>query len=240
MIGTKFASYIRYKTKTNSDTLPDADLVLLANVEKDDLAEYIANEVGEDYFQLSYKRNLIADQREYTLPEPLMGQLKRVSVMLDGENWNEPLDELDMNQVRYALITEADIQSAFAGQKPAYDFLDRGIKIYSEEAITAVTAGLQVEAIIYPADLTTGSLALSTDLSVPTSTVTTAMPKAAHKVWALMTSIAYKESRPKKIPLTLEEKNIEVYKQIMINKLRGRNLDRSYVSAAPSDTGMNY
>lgn len=240
MIGTTFRDYIRKKTKTTSDTFPDADLVLLANVEKDDLAEYIANEVGEDFFLLSYKRNLIAGQREYALPSQIMLTLKRVNAMFDGENWSDPLDELDVNQIRKPLITEANVQSAFAGREPAFDFTDRGLRLYSETPITDVTEGLQVESIIYPADITTGTLALATDISVPTSTITTAMPKASHKVWALMTSIAYKESRPKKIALTNEEKNIEAYKQIMINKLRGRNLDRSYVPTAPVDTGMNY
>lgn len=240
MIGTTFAAKVRKSTTTNTTTLPDADLVLYANIEKDDLAEYIENEAGEDFFMVPWQRDLVAGQREYTLPNQIMLNLKRFNAKLDGENWNDPLEELDVNQVRQSLVSEADVQAAFAGRKPVFDLLDRGFVIYSQDAIIDVTNGIRIDAKIYPADITTGTLALSTDLSIPTSAITTAMPRATHKVWALRTSIAYKESRPKKIPLSEEEKNIEFYIQRMMNNLRGRNLDRSYVPVAPVDTGMNY
>lgn len=240
MIGTTFRDLVRKKTKTNSTTLPDADLVLLANAEKDDLAELITNEVGEDFFLVPWKRDLVAAQREYTLPNQIMLHLKRVVAMFDGSTWSDPLNEIDVNQVRMPLITEANVQAAFMGKEPVFDLLDRGIRLLSEVPIIDVTDGLRVDAMIYPSDLSTGSLALSTDLSIPTSTITTAMPRATHKVWVLRTSIAYKESRPKKIPLTTEERNIEFYVERMLNNLRGRNLDRSYTPEHPVDTGMNY
>lgn len=239
MIGTTFASYIRKNTKTNSTTFTDADLVLLANVEKDDLAEYITNEVGEDYFALSYKRDLIAGQREYTLPTQLMVHMKRVSAMLDGENY-KLLEEVDINSVREPLVTESDITTAFAGKIPQFDLLDRGLKIFSESAIIDVVDGLWLETIQYPEDLTTAKLAAATDLSVPSSTITSAMPKAAHKVWALRTSIAYKNQRPKPLPFTREEKNLEFFENRMLNNLRGRNLDRSFVPNAPYNDGSQY
>jgi len=240
MIGTTFRDTIRKKTNTTTSTLPDADLVLLANVEKDDLAELITNEVGEDFFMVAWKRDLVAGQREYTLPNQIMLHLKRVNVMIDGAVWNDPLRELDVNQVREPLVTEENVQSAFMTKKPAFDLLDRGIRILSEQPIIDVLEGINIDAMIYPADITAASLALSTDLSIPVSSIDTSMPRATHKVWALKTSIAYKESRPKKITLTEEEKNIEFYIARMLNNLRGRNLDRSYTPQAPVDTGMNY
>lgn len=239
MIGTTFAAYVRKLTKTNSTTLPDADLVLYANIEKDDLAELITNEVGEDYFLLPFKRDLVAGQREYSVPTEVMLHNKRVSAMLDGTKYSL-LEEMDANMIRLPLVTEIDITTAFAGKKPAYDWLDRGIKIFSEVPIIDVTDGIWFDTIQYPEDISDSNLAASTDLSVPSGNTKTRLPKAAHKVWALRTSIAYKNSRPKPLPYTREENNIEFFENRMMNNLRGRNLDRSYVPPSPYEDGSNY
>jgi len=239
MIGTTFASLVRKYTGTDTTTLPDADLLLFANVEKDDLAEFIADQCGEDFFQLTYKRDLEVDKREYSLPRQLMLHTKRVSAMLDGENYML-LDEFDMNQVRKPLVTENDIMAAFQGKKPAFDIIDIGIKIYSDTAISAVTDGIMVDAIIYPEDITAPNLAAAGDLSIASATDKARLPKAAHRVWAVRTSIAYKQSRPKAIPLNEVEKQLVNLEARMLDNLKGRNLDRSYVPSAPVDNGEGY
>ena len=60
MKGTTFASYIREKTKTNSNTLTDAKLLIFANTVKDDIAEAIVTEVDEDYFIMVCMQNQAA------------------------------------------------------------------------------------------------------------------------------------------------------------------------------------
>lgn len=239
MTGANFASYVRKLTKTNSTTLTDADIALYANVEKDDLAEMIAEDVAEDFFMISIKRDLEDSKREYTLPSYILLHIKRVSALLDRSNW-KLLNERDLNLIRLPMITESNITTAYNGHAPEYDLMDVGIKILSEDAIEDVTDGLQIEAMIYPNDIDATALAASTDLSVPGSTTTTAMPRASHKVWALRTSIAYKQSRPKPIPLNKWEKQIEIFEAKMIQKLRGRNLDLSYVPNIESDDGSDY
>lgn len=236
MTGANFASYIRLLTKTDSTTFTDARVVLLANIEKDDLAQYITEQCGEDYFQIEYYRDLVADQREYTLPSDILVNLKQVAAMLDGSTW-KVLNERDKNQVRLPLITEANVTTAYSGLEPEYDLLDMGIRILSEEAVVSVTDGIRLDTMVYPDNIDTGTLALTTDLSIPTTDTATAMPRASHKVWALKTSIAYKQSRPKMIPLTVEEKNIEFYVERMITELRGRNLDRSTIPLENPDNG---
>ena len=239
MIGTTFANLVRKYTGTDTTTLPDADLLIYANVEKDDLAEFIADQCGEDFFQLSYKRDLEVDKREYSLPRQLMLHTKRVNAMLDGVKY-QLLDEFDLNQIRMPLVTESDIQYAFAGRRPAFDIIDIGVKIYSDSPMIAVTDGLIVDAIIYPEDIIAGNLASSSDLSTASATDKTRLPKASHKVWAIRTSIAYKQSRPKAIALSEIEKNLAAWEERMINNLKGRNLDRSYVPSTPVDNGMSY
>ena len=58
-----FASLVRKKTRTNSTTFTDADLLLYANTFKDEIAEMLSKEVGEDIFGLRLTRDLVADQR---------------------------------------------------------------------------------------------------------------------------------------------------------------------------------
>jgi len=83
---TDFATLVRYYTKTNSTTLTDANILILANIFKDDIAGTISTEVGEDYFGLRFERDLIADQREYDLPSELMARMKYLNAKLDGTN----------------------------------------------------------------------------------------------------------------------------------------------------------
>ena len=239
MTGPIFTSYVRNLTFTNAQTLPDAKLLEYANIEQADLAELITNEVSEDYFQLSFERDLVAGQREYALMKQLMLHVKRISAKLDGEKW-ELLNELDMNKLREPLVTEENIQFAMAGKKPVYDPIDIGIKIYSEKPIINVTKGIHVDAIIYPENITEANLASEYDLSRASSPVTTRLPKPTHKVWAIRTSIAYKQARPKPIPLNQTEQNLQSLTDQMLNNLRGRNLDRSFVPNTPVDTGLNY
>ena len=49
MTSKQFADYIRKKTKTNSSTFTDADILLYANIIKDDIAKEV-NKANEDYF----------------------------------------------------------------------------------------------------------------------------------------------------------------------------------------------
>lgn len=239
MTGATFASLVRKYTGTDSTTLPDADLLLFANVEKDDLAEFITDQVGEDIFELQFTRDLIANQREYSLPTQMMLHMKRCHAKLDGTN-SVLLEEFDKNMIRESILTETQIRSVFAGRKPQFDLLDTGLKIYSEDPIIEVSEGLILDTIIYPENIDADDLASNGDLSRPSTTTVTRLPRASHRVWAIRTSIAYKESRPKAIPLNQTEKNIEGYTERMIANLRGRNLDRSYVPPEPVDNGTQY
>lgn len=245
MTGDTFVKKVRKNTFTNSNTLSETDILLYANIEKDELAETINREVDEDYFQMTLKRDLKADTREYTFPNDIIRNLKRVSAKLDGENW-QVLWETDITQVRDPLVTESNVQDAFSGndrKTPALDIQGRGFRILNDDAITEVTNGLQIEAMIYPSNLTTAELTGArngVDLSIPASDIKHAMPRAIHKVWVLRTSIAYKQSRPKPIPLNAEEKQVEGFLQRSLNNLKIRNNDRSYIPSAPKNNGLDY
>jgi hypothetical protein len=241
MTGTKFAEYIRKRTKTNTTTLPDADILTWANANKDLLAEMIETNVDERYFELTHTRDLIADQREYSLPQNTLLGMSEIAVKFDGTNFAYPTEIQRGQYENWA--DEEGIQTSFTGKDPRFIVTGRGFKLLSEDAITAVTDGLRIVANVYPEDLETADLSGSYDLSIPqdpNKTVKHAMPRASHKVWATMCVIDYKQSKEKPIPLTEQEKQIKVMQDEMYSALRQRNEDRSLVASMPEDNGENY
>lgn len=242
MIGTNFASYIRYLTKTTSVTLTDAEIVLLANVEKDNLAEEIATEVDEGYFVMEDTRNLEADIRNYTYPTDFLKSLKYVSAKLDGTNLVY-LRETDFGYIEsrnIPLLDNTHIKSEFSTLSPKYLLKNNELFILSGDDIIAVTDGLHIAAEVYPEDFTTSDLAASTDLSIPSSTTAVRLPRPALKPLAKMVSIAYKTSKDKPLPLTEDERLLPLDKDKLFETLRGRNAVRVITGEVPYNDGSNY
>lgn len=236
MTPVKFATLVRYYTKTNSTTFTSEDILVLANIFKDDICAQIAKEVGEDYFGLRFERDLVAGQREYDLPNELMGRIKYVQVKLDGTNW-EKLNETDLS-IYGKSIDESTIQLEYGEKDPEFDFWDQGLYILSGDAIIAVTDGLKIWAIIYPSDI--ANLTGTNDLSVNPDDYTHGIPKPAHELLARRVSIAYKSSKDKPIPLSEKEKLYEVDLAQAIQNLKDANLDRSVLPSLPYNDGLDY
>lgn len=240
MKGTTFASYIRKETKTNSTTFSDADIVLYANIVKDDLAAEIVSNVDEGYFDMELFRDLEADIRDYTFPDDLLKHIKSVAAKLDGSNWS-PLLEGDNSQFDDTPILEnSHIKELYSGRRPEFVISGRGLKLLTGDDIIAVEDGLKMLAEIYPEDITTTTLASATDLSVPSLDTTHALPRQVHKHWATMVIVAYKQSRDKPIPLTKQEQKVEFDLQEAFKKLTPRNTNRSFIASTPVNDGQNY
>lgn len=236
MTFAKFASLIRYYTKTNSTTFTDAEILALANIIKDDMAVEIGKRVGEDYFGLRFTRDLVADQREYELPAELMSRIKYVEAKLDGSNWTK-LDETDLIQYQ-GTTDEATIRLNYAHRRPAFDMWDKSIFIFSGSQITNVTDGLKLWAIMYPADFT--DLSLTTEMSTNPSTTSHGFPREFHHLLATAVSIAYKQNQSRPIPLSTQEQNYDKDFMDKIDALKGANEDRNFTLTVPYDDGYNY
>ncbi len=236
MIFTKFATLIRYYTKTNSTTFTDADILTLANIFKDDIAGLIAKQVGEDYFGLRFERDLEAGQREYDLPAEVMDRIKYLQAKLDGTNWKK-LNETDLTTYGKAM-DEATIQSAYADKEPEFDIWDQGIYILSDSAIIHVDNGLKLWAIIFPSDFQ--NLTSTEDMSTNPDDYTHGFPRQFHELLARRVSIAYKSSKDRPIPLSEKEKLYEVDLNTTIQNMKDANLDRSVQPSAPYDDGSQY
>ena len=79
MTGTQLAALIRYKTKTNSTTFTDADMLPLVNTFKDEIASMIV-ERNNGMFLVPSTFNLVADQREYAFPDDMLNRLHKFEV----------------------------------------------------------------------------------------------------------------------------------------------------------------
>ncbi len=236
MTPAKYASLIRFETGTDSTTLTDANILMLTNIFKDEICALLAKEVGEDYFGMRYQRDLVAGQREYQLPDEIMGRIKRVEGKIDGTN-QVLLTETDLGF--YGKSTdEATILSTYAGKKPQFDMWDRSIFILSGTAIVAVTNGLLLWAIIFPGDVT--DLASTTDMSVDPTTTSHGIPRQLHELLARRVSIAYKSSKDRPLPLSEREQRYDADLALAIEEMKGANDSRDTAPKAPYNDGSNY
>lgn len=232
MTPAKLAEYVRYKTRTNSTTLPDADLIILANVVKDKLV-WRALEADEDLFLVPTYLNLVANQREYPLHTDLLSRIKRVEAKLDGTNFIK-LYEFDLPQHQYPISTEADIVAHFANTEgdAYFDIMRNSIWIYSG-TITSVTAGLKIWLNTIVSDIT--SMVSTTDMSEDPSTTTHGIPRALHKVLGDGMVIEWKQSREKPIALSDTELSWDREVDRAIGSLKRANYDRDVIGLIPNE-----
>jgi len=240
MTGKSFVDYIRLKTRTNSSTLRDSDILTLANAKLESLCEDIL-ESDEDILVQPIRTNLIAGHREYPLPQSLLSRIKYVEAKLDGTSFIH-LDEFDLNKYKRT-TDETSILANFSNElhRAFYDIDRKSLWIYSG-AITDVEKGLKLWCNVYPAPLDLSRMADAlTDLSVDPTPKTLGVPRELHELWARSVIIDWKESREKPIPLTEREINFKVDLQKAVITMRHGNLDRTIIAEIPpaSDRGNN-
>ncbi len=238
----KFATYVRYKTRTTSVTFPSAEMLSYMEFRQDEVAKAILK-ADEDILLIPQTCDLVADQREYPYPTDMLARKKRVEAKFDGTNW-VPLSEIDITQINVPIATEANITAVFNSFQVAknnpngarFDILRKAVHIYSG-TISAVTAGLRLYVKTYPATIT--SLAGNTDMSEDPSDTTHGIPRAMHEIWARGVIIDYKSSKEKPIPLSEGELKYEFDLQKAIETLKHGNLDREVIGELPppSDRG---
>ena len=241
----KFATYVRYKTRTSSTTFPDAEMLSYMELRQDEVAKEIIR-VDEDILLIPQTQDLVASSitaREYPLPTDILSRIKRVDAQLDGSTW-VPLTEIDINDIRKPIATETNITDVFnnfqmSETNPAgarFDMLRKSIFIYSG-TITATTDGLKVYVKTWPATIT--SLLGTTDMSIDPSTTTHGIPRAMHEIWARGVIIDYKESKEKPIPLSQRELKYEMDLKKAVAALKHGNLGREVIGDLPpgSDRG---
>jgi hypothetical protein len=241
MTGKDFCDYIRAKTATNSATFSDAEIVLLANIFKDELATRVVQEVSEKYFEVESLQNLVAAQRAYDWPASLISKINYIEAKLDGTNF---IHLLELPLSSYGGSTdEAEIITQFTNTQGEafWRHYRNKIWIYSG-TITSVTNGLRIYAPTFPADILTTTLADdTTDLSANATATSHGVPRQLHRLWATAVIIEFKTSADRGIQLTESELKWENDLQIVFKSMRNVNQDTAFTAPLPSaeDTG-NY
>lgn len=234
MTAAQFAAYIRLKTRTNSTTFSDADMLVFMAQRQDEISQAIMK-TDEDILLLPQTTGLVADQRDYPFPTDILSRIKRIEAKLDGTNWIK-LEEMDMTQHSLPISTEANITYAFSNEEgnAYYDLLRKSIYIYSG-TITTVASGLKLWCNTWPTPIT--DLTAVIDLSVDPSTTTHGIPRSMHEIWARGVIIDWKQSREKPIALNEKEMSYEFDLQKCIETLKHGNLDREFIATVP-ETGQ--
>src|SRR3990167_6645075 len=211
MTGTQLAALIRYKTKTNSTTFTDADMLPLVNTFKDEIASMIV-ERNNGMFLVPSTFNLVANQREYGFPDDLLNRMHKVEVKFVSTESRFPSTYVKDWK---GSETESEIVKDFTNSEGgfAHTIRRRALLILSG-TIIAVTSGGRLWYHAYPADL--ANLTGSTDLAVDPSTTTFGFPKQFHELLARIVAIEFKGSQPKPIPLNAKEKNYSLDLEIQL------------------------
>ncbi len=227
--------YINLSCGTDDDTFTSADKLILINIYKDDIAKEIAKR-NEDIFGIPMTDDLKADQREYPFPDEILNNMKGVEAKLDGANWSW-LQEFDLNSMKRP-TSEADIRNYFTGRSPMFDIFRMSVWIYSGDAIIAVSGGLKLWVIIYPADIT--DLTSTTDMAVAPSNISHGFPRQFHELLGRRVAIHYKTSQDKPISLSEKEMMYESDLEKALSAISGMNLDRTIVGSVPYNDGQDY
>lgn len=238
MTPAKFASYVRFKTRTNSTTFTDADMLVLMEQRQDEIAQAILK-TDEDILLIPQTTGLVEDQRDYPFPADILSRIKRVEAKLDGTNWLY-LDEIDITSIKDPIASETDITNLFSNEQGNcfYDLLRKSIMIYSG-SITTVSSGLKLWCNTWPTAISDLS-DTTTDMSVDPSTTTHGIPRSMHEIWARGVIIDWKQSREKPIALSENEQNYESDLQKAIETLKHGNLDREVIASVPYNDGSQY
>jgi len=237
MTPSEFATHVRFMTRTNSTTFTDANILALMKIRQDEIAKDILD-ADEDILLIPQYTSLVANQREYPLPQDMLASIKRIEAKLDGTNYIK-LKELDIVSLKNSILTESEITENFSNEEDCafYDLSRKSIYLYSG-TITSVADGLRVWVNTWPSAI--GDLSATDDMSQDPSTTTHGIPRELHEIWARGVIIDWKSSREKPIPLTEKELSYKIDKITAINSLKPQSRDRQVIGAVPYNDGSQY
>lgn len=240
MNGQTFAIDTRRRTGTSTATLPDAALLPIANNVKDEICSRIT-EKDENYFIIPALQNLVVsdiDAREYALPDDVLNNLVSVELAFDGTK--SPLVYVHARRIAFSQamkisggLTEANIIATWDNSQPYYYIQRRSLWILSG-SISAVTNGLKIRYRAYPTDL--ANFNGTTGLEIDPTTTSFGIPRQFHKLWAMKTSIDWKQGRPKPIPLSEDEKGWEKEMEMRLTEIKKNDLKEELTSLFPNTT----
>ena len=238
MTGAALAALIRRKTKTDSTTYTDANILIDINLMKDEIASRIAT-AKEEAFNVTTNDDLVEDQRLYPYETDVMNQLVRLELKFTSDGDYVLATPIKLSRARIPM-QESIIISYYDNEAPRYFIRGKHIYILSG-AITAVTSGIRWVYRCFPVDL--ANITGVTDLSIDTSATELGFPREFHELLARRVAIEYKDTN--NISLSKKELDYEIDLQEAIDNFDNPNADEEIVGELPSgayrgDNGAEY
>ena len=232
MKASELATIIRTKTKTNSTTYTDADMLVDVNLFKDEIASKIQRIRPEHWNMPSYN-NLVADQREYAFPSDVMNNIVKVSLKFGTASTDKFVRTFPIKRNDYLdTLEETKIVNDFTNDEPNYFIRRKAIYILSG-TIISVTNGILLVYNAFPADLT---IMTENTLEIEADPTTTShgFPREFHELLARRVSIEYKDRND--IVLSRKELQYETDLQNQLDDFSIVNLDQQITGNLPSST----
>lgn len=230
MTPAKLAALIRFKTRTNTTTFTDADMLPLVNIFKDEIASKIIDKDG-GYFLLPSTFDLVANQREYSLPDTWLNTMQKLEIKFSSSDARFPSKWIKDYQ---GSETESEIVKSFSNSQDGFGhYIRRRSLFILSGTIANVTAGGRLWYAIFPADLANLTEATNLIESDPTTT-TFGLPRQFHELLARRVSIEYKGRQPKPIALNRHELNYENDLQLQLNALVPQDKSGEIIGELPS------
>lgn len=236
MTPAQFAILVRTYTGTDSNSFPDATLLVLMNTFKNELCRKV-QKAQDDYFTVPQDTPLIAGQREYNLPSDMLNQIRRVEIDLVGDGEYTLAFEEKFNILESSL-TESTVQAKFSDERPKYYVLRKALYLLTASTIPAIDAGLRIYAPTFPQNWS--SLASTVDMAEDPTSVTVGFPEPLHELLARRCSIVYKSSRTRPIPLTESEQNYDNDVKDAIDQMSAITFNEKIQVRLPHNTGAQF
>lgn len=228
MTSTELKSLINYKTKTNDTTFTAADMLVLANLMKDEIVLRV-QQVRPEIFNIIGLQDLVASstKREYDIPTAALNVIIDLEIKFSSSGDYVMARPIARKHYKDSL-QESKIVNSFNNLNPRYFIRRKKVYILSG-TITVVTDGFKLVYDLLPADL--ANLTGSTDLSLNSDTAN-GIPRELHELWARRVSIEYKDAN--RLRLSKKELDYEVDLEKALDDLSTPNLDKTVIGALPS------
>jgi len=236
----EFATRVRDITETDTTTLPDAELLIKMNVNKDEICREISNR-KENFFEREFETHLLAGVREYAFPLNVT-KVVGVEVLLDGDRPRRG-EEIDMNSYgntssfNRATTDEATIIERFSDDNPMYKLSNRMVVLYTGSTIPAQTDGLKMYGIEYPANFT--QLTSTDSIAYDRSVVNAGFPLEFHDLLAIKCALDYGVRDPLK-QHTFNYNNWRKTLDEVLKKIKSQNADRKTSPRVPAREDWRY
>lgn len=240
MTPATLASYIRTLTRTNSATFPDASMVTLLKVVKDDIV-LRAKKANADIFVMPHYTDLVFDaensvpQREYGFPADILATMKRVEAKLNGTDWVKLL-AYD-SSLYHGTHDETAITQNFGNNygSARYELRRNALFLYTG-TFADVHDGLMLMCSVYPSDIT--DLSSDTDMSVDPTPTTCGIPRELHELIGRGVSIIWKGAKDKPIPLNEREQKYEYDLQQTIIGMSQQSEEEDIIAELPDSSDI--